>query len=262
MSRWPWKRWIALVVFVVVLGAVFIRLGEWQLHRLDWRRGINARVETNQSATPVGYQTLMADGVQEPEEWRRVTLVGTYDAASQLQVKYRSLNSQQGSEVLTVLTTTDGDEVLVDRGFVASGLAGEQTGALPTPPSGQVSVTGYLRTNEQGKDNATVPTGDKTVRLINSRKVSGWLAQPVLDGYVSLISSDPAQPGDLTPMGLPSLDEGPHLSYAIQWFAFSAIAIGGLFILIRGDLKQGKTGPRKGKKGRTEPVDGGVMRTP
>ena len=46
----------------------------------------------------------------------------------------------------------------------------------------------------------------------------------------------PAQSG-LVPLELPELDDGPHLSYAIQWFCFTAIAVIGLFVLIRGDVK-------------------------
>jgi cytochrome oxidase assembly protein ShyY1 len=34
---------------------------------------------------------------------------------------------------------------------------------------------------------------------------------------------------DSTPVRLdvPPLDEGPHMSYAFQWFAFATIAVGG-----------------------------------
>jgi surfeit locus 1 family protein len=33
---------------------------------------------------------------------------------------------------------------------------------------------------------------------------------------------------------VPTLDEGPHLSYAIQWFAFATIAVvGGAVLLLR-----------------------------
>jgi cytochrome oxidase assembly protein ShyY1 len=32
---------------------------------------------------------------------------------------------------------------------------------------------------------------------------------------------------------LPPLDDGPHLSYAIQWFAFATIAVGGAVLWLR-----------------------------
>ena len=40
---------------------------------------------------------------------------------------------------------------------------------------------------------------------------------------------------DSTParLGSPALDDGPHVSYAIQWFAFAIISIVGLVIFLR-----------------------------
>ena len=41
----------------------------------------------------------------------------------------------------------------------------------------------------------------------------------------------------MTPVPLPDLDEGPHLSYAFQWFIFAAIgAVGYVMILRRNAL--------------------------
>ena len=35
----------------------------------------------------------------------------------------------------------------------------------------------------------------------------------------------------------PTLDAGPHLSYAVQWFLFTAIGVAGIVVFIRGDLR-------------------------
>ena len=51
-----------------------------------------------------------------------------------------------------------------------------------------------------------------------------------------LTDQSPPQPGDLPrPEPPPELSEGPHLSYAIQWFSFAAIALVGAVILHRRD---------------------------
>jgi cytochrome oxidase assembly protein ShyY1 len=42
---------------------------------------------------------------------------------------------------------------------------------------------------------------------------------------------------------LPSLDEGPHQSYAIQWFAFAAIALIGTAAVARGEWNRNRGGP-------------------
>jgi len=51
--------------------------------------------------------------------------------------------------------------------------------------------------------------------------------------YLELESSQPADAKGLTPIPLPELDEGPHLSYAIQWFTFSALAVIGWVLVVR-----------------------------
>ena len=56
---------------------------------------------------------------------------------------------------------------------------------------------------------------------------------PVYPGYVDLVSSDPAQADGLTPIPLPDLTEGPHLSYAMQWVLFAVVAVVGFVLLVR-----------------------------
>jgi cytochrome oxidase assembly protein ShyY1 len=52
--------------------------------------------------------------------------------------------------------------------------------------------------------------------------------------YVELTGSDPPESGELLePIAEPTLDEGPHLSYAVQWFIFSALAALGWFLAVR-----------------------------
>ncbi|MDZ7733752.1 MAG: hypothetical protein U5R31_12355 [Acidimicrobiia bacterium] len=41
------------------------------------------------------------------------------------------------------------------------------------------------------------------------------------------------------PLDPPALDEGPHLSYAVQWFIFGTIALGG-YPLILDKVAQGR----------------------
>ena len=52
--------------------------------------------------------------------------------------------------------------------------------------------------------------------------------------YVVRIDSAPPRADRLATIDPPSLDEGPHRSYAIQWFSFAAIALVGGTLLVRG----------------------------
>lgn len=231
-----WVRWVAMVLVVIVLGLVMIRLGQWQLHRLSGRREANDVIRTNHSKPPIEWSTLMGDHeVTSKQQWRPVTITGTFDTAHELQVRYRSNGDDDGSEVVTPIVTKDGRHVLVDRGFLKRSSQEGDTQPLPPAPGGTVTVTGLVKGNENGKPTATDPVKGK-VRLINSDAIGKAQEIEYVSGYISAMSMTPAQ-RDLVPKELPHLDDGPHLSYAIQWFCFTAIAVIGLFVLIRGDVK-------------------------
>jgi cytochrome oxidase assembly protein ShyY1 len=99
-----------------------------------------------------------------------------------------------------------------------------------------VTVVGHVRRNEQGPENAMTPI-DGLVRLVNSDAVAQALPYPLMNGYVGLLEITPPDDSGLEPVAPPELTEGNHLSYAVQWFMFSAIAAVGLVVLIRSDIR-------------------------
>lgn len=158
-------RWVALAVFLVLVAALFVRLGEWQLDRLEGTRQRNEVVAANQDRPVVNYREAMGEPVAETEQWQRVLLLGTY-TGEQYQVRYRNQDGP-GIEVVAVLETSAGDTVLVDRGFIPREKGKPDTEVLPAVPGGEVEVTGFLHRDERGKDTAIVPHEFK-IRLINS----------------------------------------------------------------------------------------------
>ncbi len=236
-------RWVALALFLVALALVFIRLGDWQLDRLDQRRDANARMEQLRVQPVVDHREAMGGTITGNHEWQRVRLTGTYEPG-QYQVRYRNYQDSPGIEVVAVMSTTEGDRVLVNRGFIPRQPGQPDTEILPEPPEGQVEVIGYLRRSEAGAPSATTPN-EFRVRLINTAAIADSRGQQILDGYVSLIESVPGN-GDETIVMVPSpLDEGNHYSYALQWFAFSVIAVVGIVVLVRADLKDHRKAQRR-----------------
>jgi surfeit locus 1 family protein len=66
---------------------------------------------------------------------------------------------------------------------------------------------------------------------------------------VLLRRSDSATPL-LQPVPLPERSDGPHLSYAIQWFAFALIALAGSVALARSSQRRAMTGDEQTGDGR------------
>ncbi|MGJ3507197.1 SURF1 family cytochrome oxidase biogenesis protein [Enemella sp. A6] len=233
--RHLWKKWLALLVFVAVLGTTFVMLGNWQLDRLEQRRTNNARVIAAEEAPVRPYSEVMGGPIAEEDQWRRVEVTGRYEP-QQFVVRYRNYDGQPGIEIVTPLRTTEGDLLLVDRGFWPRGPRELTAAEVPPPPSGEVTVVGHVRRNERGPDRATVPDAEGRLRLISSPQISRTLGTDALDGYVTLVESKPAQDEVLQPVPLPELSDGPHFWYAVQWFLFCGIAVVGVVIFIRSDL--------------------------
>lgn len=230
-----WLRWILLIVFVAVLGTVMVNLGEWQIHRLHEREARNATTIANEQAPIKPYDQVFTRTLTDADAWQRVEAVGTFDADHQFVVRYRSNGDDSGYEIVTPLRTATG-AVLVDRGFIALPGGQQIPSTAPAPPTGQVHVVGYVQRSEQGHFGAVVPNGNQ-VRLINAPSLQKSIPYPIADGYISAITVDPAQNGGFQPLALPELSNGPHFWYAVQWFMFTGIAVLGIFVFIRGDLR-------------------------
>lgn len=252
-------RWILSHLFVIALVVVMVNLGFWQLSRLDERRDLNALIEARQDEAPVPLDSLLttASGADEVEDLRArpVTLEGSYDEAATVQARNRTQDGVAGIWVVTPLVLASGDRVPVVRGFVALGPDGEP---YPVPiPEGEVTVEGAV----------LVPRlQDRTVR----RDLEGVLAAPDTIGVlVRAEATDPAEPslatpdGDpraaLYPLAPPDLTERNHMSYAVQWFIFSAIALIGYPLVLRRVLarrgKEADAADDAAVDGASEPAD-------
>ena len=233
MSRQA-RRWIALGVLATVLAVTFVMLGRWQLSRLDERRAANAIVVAHRDMPVQPYGQVMGGPIGDDDQWFQVTATGTY-LPEQFQVRYRSLDGAYGSEVVAVLQTDAGDHLLVDRGFLQRE-GSRPDGDVPAVTPGEVTVTGYVRRNERG-DSIAMEPHEGQIRLISSEALGESLGLDLLDGFIALSESTPADVGGLTPVPPPDLSEGPHLSYALQWVAFTVVGVIGVGVLVRADIR-------------------------
>jgi cytochrome oxidase assembly protein ShyY1 len=230
---WAFRgKWLVGHVIVVLVAALFIRLGIWQLDRLHQRREHNRLIEARMKAAAVS----MADLPPDPDDarYRRVTLSGTYDVARQRVVRFRSNDGDPGSWLATPLRTDDGHVVAVIRGWMPDGA----TDAVKEPPAGDVTVTGLVDRPKLGHPDAF------TVEDVTGRSGDAFPA------FVQLTSQAPAPRNGLPkPLDPPDLGEGPHFSYAMQWFGFTLVGLIGWPLLIRREAQR----RRKRTRRRSEP---------
>jgi cytochrome oxidase assembly protein ShyY1 len=225
-------RRVAVVVLAVVVAATCVGLGLWQLRRLEERRDLNATILGRRSAAPISIDDA-SSGAGEP--YRRAAARGTYDLEREVLLYGRTLDGEAGHQVVTPLILADGGAILVVRGWVPFAM---QTVPVrgAAPPADGVGVSGSLIPDEG--DGSTTPDTDGVIRVLDVVGIASTLPYDVFPLPLRLIEQTPPQPGSLpTPVPSPELSEGPHLSYAIQWFAFAVVAVAGATILLRHDRR-------------------------
>jgi cytochrome oxidase assembly protein ShyY1 len=222
-----------IVIVAAVVAAACVGLGFWQLRRLEDRRALNARILARGSAPPV-----TIEGTSPPAAARafaRAAATGTYDVDHEVLVYGRNLDGEPGSDVVTPLRLPDGGAILVVRGWVPFAFQ-EAPVAAAAPPSGDVRVEGTLLPDEG--DGSDRPDADGVVRSLDVEGIASTLPYDVVPLPIRLTAQTPPRSGDLPrPESAPELSEGPHLSYAIQWFSFAVIALVGGAILLRRDRR-------------------------
>ena len=222
-------RWVGLGVITLVLCILFIFLGRWQWHRHVDRRERNALITTALAAAPVPIQSLMTAGRAFPaaDEYRMVSVSGTYDAAGQL--LQRNPKGRSGYDVITPLVSTSGPTLLVDRGWIPNSTTDLTAPAADvTPPTGPVDAVVRLRLSETG-DDRVAPAGQ-----VYQVDVSQWptaAGESIYPAYGELVEQDPPPPDSLELIDSSAPGLGPHLFYAFQWWVFAAIALFGFFLL-------------------------------
>ena len=226
MRRLASPGWIASHLFAVAMVVLMVNLGFWQLRRLDERRADNSAVAAAMSQDPADIAAYL-DTLGPPPEHTAVAAAGVYLTDSEVRIGNRSSGGQPGFWLATPLELADGRAVAVVRGWVPRRNAAGLDARSPAVPSGDVVVAGLAFDSVAGGRVAQTAVGDtpeiSRMDLARFEEVSGV---DVEDVWIRLRAQSPPQPDGLPePVPDPDLGEGPHLSYAFQWFFFSAGAV-------------------------------------
>lgn len=204
-----------------------MRLGFWQLSRLAERKASNALIASRLDTPPVLPAGLPADTAQA--RYRRVLLSGTFDYEHEMVLAGRTRAGSPGINFLTPLLLPGRDTaIIVNRGWVYApdAMTVELARWRESDPTALDGLANTFHDAITGE--AAMADHPGTFRFLDHAAIAAALPYPVADYYVVAITP-PAGSPDSVPVRLdpPPLDEGPHLSYALQWFSFALIALGG-----------------------------------
>jgi surfeit locus 1 family protein len=237
----PTARRITMAALLLA-AAGFARLGVWQLSRLHQRRIATRDPLAARAAPPTAITRFSTRTDTLPQH--RVSATGGYDHAHEIIVRGQALQGVPGVHVVTPLRLADaGPCVLVERGF------------LPAADAVSVDLRGSEEPGERTVRGIALPIGSDPGEPIEHAGRTTWrrleleglrrrLPCAVLPVYIQQTpdSSLPSFPRRLEP---PPVDEGPHLSYAIQWFLFSGLAAAFAVLVVGGPgRRSGQVGSR------------------
>jgi surfeit locus 1 family protein len=218
---------LLFAALAVAGAALFIRLGFWQLDRLGQRRARNALLSTRLAAPPARWSDTTA------VRYRRVTLSGIPDYEREIILVGRSRGGSPGVNLVTPVRLAGSDTaVLVNRGWVYSP-DGATIDHARWREGNTLTVEGYVEAfNDPGPGD--LPAHQRLARRLSHAAAAARLPYPIAPAYVVAVDAGKPPRADAPVRSpLPTPDDGPHLGYALQWFAFAVIAVVGAGIALR-----------------------------
>jgi len=244
-------------LIAIVASVGFVRLGFWQLDRhlevQHSNESINAKLVLEPlQLTAVAVHSLDMDSLL----WRRVEFSGGWDFDREVVIRSRARSGTPGIHVVTPLQLDSersggigyGRSVLVLRGWLPSPnpaiaeLAAARDEASVSPGSPRLGLVRASRAGNGapminlGSDSSAVPS----YAAIDVQLIAGD-DDEIFPFFLQLLpddTQDASRSGQPYPVALPALDNGPHLIYMIQWFAFALITIVGSTVFIRRERRR------------------------
>lgn len=231
-------KWAVTTLLVLAGTAVCVRLGIWQLDRLEQRRAFNSQVETMRAMETLDLNQSIPEDITSME-WRPVTVTGEYDFENQVAMRNQYKDGEVGYHLITPLLF-NGGAVLVNRGWIPADSTSSPEDWRAFDEAGVVTVTGQIRLG-QGKPAIggvadALPMDGTRLTVWNNldvEKMSAQFPYPILDVFVqpSVTEGDDVPPIPFQPNL--ELTEGSHFGYALQWFTFAVILFFGYPFYLR-----------------------------
>ncbi len=229
-----------LFLLTLVAAVAADGLGVWQFRRLIARRAWNAEAMAARDRPEVD---LSLGSLEPGANYRRVRVAGRYDFGREVALRGRLLRGTPGIHIITPLRMSGRDTaLLIHRGFVPTpdaGLPSNRSGFVETDRAAFTGIA--LAVPDQGDGQPLETANGRTWHRLDLSALRKEIPYPVGPYYVIVVADstrtrEHTLKGHSLPIRIepPPLDDGPHLSYALQWFLIGSASLGfGLFFVRR-----------------------------
>ena len=250
MRDFAWRRWIAWILITTLFALGCVALSQWQFAR---RAEAVAKIEKvianyDQPAVPIE-SALPNRAYVDDLEWRPIEVIGNYLPETMRLVRNRPLNGQPGFVQLVIFKTNSGALITIERGWLATDSNLAVPELVPTPSSQSMTLVGRLRAQEPALNREGESGQLASINVPTYFEAIGFGEPDYPNLYLRLVSEAPTAAAQLTELPKPRMDEGNHLSYALQWILFALMGISALIWGIRQELRirSGAPGTRRRK---------------
>ena len=232
------SRWLTWLAMAIIFSIACWFLSQWQFSRQQEVSDTNRLIEQNYNSKPVALEELLLPTTSwnKDYEYRRAIVSGKYLTENQFLVRNRPNEGNPGFLQLSAFETDGGSVIWVERGWLPTGSKTDRPDHVPVTDTIHRQLVLLLRPAEPKLDR-TAPPGQ--LPSIDLRTASSSLtSNKVYDiAYGRLVSESPVADRGLM-MPKPELNDGNHLSYALQWLLFALMAFGAVFWSINQDRRR------------------------
>lgn len=239
------KKWILLTILIVLSMVLFVRLGFWQLDRLEQKRNYNMMMAERWREEPFDLSREQLPENLDALQYRRVTAKGQFDYANQIVLKSQVYRDAPGIVLVTPFVMANNRAVLVARGWVPDDRSDPQYWPEMEEPAGAPMI-GLIKASQappNGQPSTPPPAPLAEWYRIDIPAIQPQMSYKLESGWIQQLPEE-GRPLDRLPIREEpmALDEGNHLSYAVQWFSFAVIAGFGYIMFVRYKERQAASG--------------------
>jgi surfeit locus 1 family protein len=228
-------------IAMLVVAAIGISLGQWQLRRATEKEAIEQRINEREKEPPLRLEGSAASAADaDALEFRQVTVRGEFLPDWTIYLDNRPYQGKPGFHVLTPLKIAgSGRHILIVRGWIARDVADRSRIPAIATPAGVVEVRGSVRRHAGRLLQLGQPAPLKPGAIVQNLDAAQLAQASGLD-IEPFIVEQTSEAGDglVRDWPRPSLGIDRHLGYAFQWFALAATAF--LFFVVTGFKRASK----------------------
>jgi surfeit locus 1 family protein len=208
-------------LLTIVLIALLISLGRWQLRRADEKRVLFDSFAAGTDAT-----RSIDLGTPPVRRYQHIEAGGHYDQKRQVLIDNMVNAERAGYFVITPFALTGGGWVLVNRGWVPLGSSRAERPAIAVAGDSRV-VRGRADNMpspgiQMGTKAALAPPYPVVASFPSRREIAQLLRESSWTSATDLVLLDPGEPdGYARNWSAPGFPPMRHLGYAVQWFALA-----------------------------------------